>query len=146
MFAIPPELVWHLSSMIRDPASSKTKHRHLVWLSVAAGFLLAVIGLRFMFVPRTAANNFGLAKEITGYPLHEMVGLRDMWLGGLVIVLGAMREWRALTVWFALGALVCFADAGIAAHSSGKAAAVVFHVLSGVFCAGMALAIRVRLR
>lgn len=124
----------------------KRKHRHLMWLSVAAGLLLGVIGLRFMIVPRTAANNFGLAKEIAGFELHHMVGLRDMWLGGLAIVLGVMREWRALVVWFGFGAMVCFADAGIAAHSSGKAVAVGFHVLSGIFCAGLALAIRARLR
>lgn len=132
--------------MSRDPSSLKTKHRHLVWLSVAAGVLLAVIGVRFMVVPRTAANNFGLAKEIMGYELHRMVGLRDIWLGGLAVVLGMMREWRALMAWFALGAIVCFADAGIAAQSSGKAVAIAFHTLSGVFCAGLALAIRARLR
>ncbi len=124
----------------------KYKHRHLIWLSVAAGVLLAVIGVRFMIVPRTAANNFGLAKQIEGYELHYMVGLRDIWLGGLAVVLGVLREWRALMVWFALGALVCFADAAIAAYSSGKAAAVGFHILSGVFCTGLALAIRARLR
>lgn len=132
--------------MSRDPSSTKTKHRHLVWLCVAAGVLLALIGVRFMIVPRTAANNFGLAKQITGYEFHYMVGLRDMWLGGLAIVLGVMREWRALMVWFALGAIVCMSDAGIVALSSGKAVAVGFHVLSGVFCGGMALAIRARLR
>mgnify|MGYP001481686989 CR=1 FL=1 len=125
---------------------AKSKHRHLVWLSVAAGVLLAVIGARFMIVPRTAANNFGLAKEIVGYELHQMVGLRDMWLGGLAVVFALMREWRALMIWFALGALVCWADASIAFYSSGKAVAVAFHALSGVFCAALALAIRARLR
>lgn len=132
--------------MTSDSSSEKSKHRHLVWLTVAAGVLLAVIGTRFMIVPRTAANNFGLAKEIKGYELHQMVGLRDLWLGGLAIVLGVMREWRALMVWFALGAIVCWGDAGIALNSSGKAVAVAFHVLSGVFCAALALAIRARLR
>lgn len=67
--------------MTRETTTVKSKHRHLVWLSMAAGLLLAVIGVRFMIVPRTAANNFGLAKEIVGYELHHMVGLRDLWLG-----------------------------------------------------------------
>lgn len=129
-----------------DTPGKPVKHRHLVWLAIAAGVLLTLIGIRFLIVPRTAANNFGLAREITGYPLHHMVGLRDIWLGALAIALAALREWRALLWWFALGAVVCFADAGIAGASSGKALAVGFHLLSGVFCAVLALAIRARLR
>ncbi len=132
--------------MSSDTPIKPGKHRHLIWLAVAVGVLLTAIGIRFLIVPTTAANNFGLAKEISGYPLHYMVGLRDMWLGGLAIVLAVLREWRALTWWFALGALVCFADGSIAGGSSGKAVAVGFHVLSGVFFAGLALAIRARLR
>lgn len=120
------------------------KHRHLVWLSIAAGLLLAIIGARFMIVPRTAANNFGVAKDFTGYELHHMVGLRDLWLGGLAIALAVWRQWRALMAWFALGALVCFGDAAIAGVSSGKLPQIAFHAGSGLFCAGMALAIRAR--
>ncbi len=131
--------------MDRDSRPRSSKHRHLVWLAVAAGFVLTLIGFRFLIVPRTAANNFGLAKDVTGYALHHMVGLRDIWLGVLAVVLGLLREWRALMWWFALGALVCFADAMIAGTSSGKAVAVAFHVLSGIFCSGVALAIRARL-
>ncbi|MGD9784179.1 MAG: DUF4267 domain-containing protein [Hyphomicrobiaceae bacterium] len=117
------------------------KHRHLVWLSLAVGVLLAVIGIRFMIVPRTAANNFGLARDTTGYELHYMVGLRDMWLGGLAAVLALIREWRALAWWFALGTGVCLADALIAAASSGKAAAIAFHAGSALLCGGMAAAL-----
>ncbi|MCB1504740.1 MAG: DUF4267 domain-containing protein [Hyphomicrobiaceae bacterium] len=117
----------------------RRKHRYLIWLGVAAGTLLAVIGLRFMIVPRTAANNFGLAKELAGYELHLMVGLRDLWLGGLAVVFALLREWRALMWWFALGAIVCFADAAIAAYSSGKIANVLFHLVSGAFCVGLAV-------
>lgn len=120
------------------------KHRHLVWLAIAAGALLAIIGARFMIVPRTAANNFGLAKDIKGNELHHMVGLRDLWLGVLAMALAVWRQWRALMAWFALGALVCFADAAIAGLSSGKLAQIAFHAGSGLFCAGMALAIRAR--
>jgi hypothetical protein len=120
------------------------KHRHLVWLGALAGLLLTAIGVRFMIVPRTAANNFGLAREITGYELHHMVGLRDIWLGLLAVALAALEEWRALALWFAFGALVCFADAVIAGASSGKPLAIAFHAGSGVFCAAMALVLRAR--
>ena len=117
------------------------KHRHLLWLSVGAGLLLAFIGIRFMIVPRSAANTFGLAREIAGYELHHIVGLRDIWLGLLAVALAALREWRALALWFGLGALVCFADASIAAGSSGKMRAIVFHTGAGIVCAWMAIAI-----
>ena len=134
-----------ISETITDPMPETTgKHRHLVWLGVCAGLLLAVIGVRFMLVPRTAANNFGLGKELAGFELHHMVGLRDIWLGLLAVALAALKEWRALALWFAFGALVCFADAVIAGTSSGKPLAIAFHVGSGVFCAAMALALRGR--
>lgn len=125
---------------------NRAKHRHLVWLSVAAGLLLAVIGARFMLVPRSAANTFGLAREVAGYELHAIIGLRDIWLGLLAIVLAVSREWRALGWWFALGAAVCFADAWIVSGSSGKIANVMFHVGSGVFCLGVASALVRRFR
>lgn len=130
-----------------DPTTEPpSKHRHLAWLGVFAGLLLTVIGVRFMIVPRTAANNFGLAREIVGYELHQMIGLRDLWLGLLAVALAWLREWRALALWFALGALVCSADAVIAAGSSGKPLAIAFHVGSGVFCSGLALALAARVR
>lgn len=127
-----------------SPTPNPDKHRHLVWLAFGAGLLLAVIGIRFMLVPRSAANTFGLAKEIEGFELHYLVGLRDIWLGALAMVLALLREWRALAVWFGLGALVCFADAAIAGASSGKIAAVAFHAGSGVVCGWLAVALWTR--
>lgn len=129
---------------MQPTAPDPRKHRHLVWLGLAGGVLLTLIGIRFLIVPRSAANTFGLAKEIVGYELHHMIGLRDMWLGLLAIALALLREWRALMWWFALGALVCFADAGIAATSSGKAANVAFHVVSGILCVAIAAALHAR--
>lgn len=120
------------------------QHRHLVVLSIAAGVLLAIIGIRFLIVPRTAANTFGLAKEIAGYELHHIIGLRDLWLAVLAIALALLHQWRALMWWFGLGALVCLADATIVATSSGKPLNVAFHVGSGIFCAALAAALRRR--
>lgn len=116
-----------------------SKHRHFVWLAIGAGILLTVIGIRFMIVPRSAANTFGLAKEIAGYELHQIIGLRDVWLGLLAVAFAMLRQWRALALWFGLGAFVCFADATIAAGSSGKIAAIAFHAGSGVVCAWLAI-------
>lgn len=119
-------------------APDPRKHRHLVWLGVAAGLLLTVIGIRFLLVPRSAASTFGLAKEIAGFELHYMIGLRDIWLGLLAVALAVLREWRALMLWFALATLVCLGDSVIAASSSGKVANVAFHLVSGVLCAVIA--------
>lgn len=126
-----------------EPEGRQTgrKHRHLVWLAIGAGLLLTVIGVRFMIVPQSAASTFGLAKDFAGYELHHVVGLRDIWLGLLAMAFAALREWRALALWFGFGALVCFSDAAIVWVSSGKLAAVAFHFGSGVFCAWMGLAL-----
>jgi len=132
--------------MLEPTIGRTTKHRHLVWLGVFAGVLLLIIGIRFLIVPRTAANNFGLAREIVGFELHRMVGLRDIWLGGLAILLAWLREWRALAIWLGLGAAVCVADAGIAAQSSGKPLNVAFHLGSAVFCVALAAAVWHRYR
>jgi hypothetical protein len=48
-------------------------------------------------------------------------------------------QWYALALWFGLGVFVCFADAAIAASSSGGTAQVAFHMSSGVLCAGLAV-------
>jgi hypothetical protein len=52
-----------------------------------------------------------------------------------------MRQWRALALWFALGTIVCFADATIAATSTGRLPQVAFHIGCGVACAGLAAAL-----
>ncbi len=116
------------------------KHRHLMWLGVFAGLLLVVIGGRFLIDPRSAQSTFGLAKGGLVHELHAIVGLRDLWLGSIAIILASLKEWRALTVWFGLGAVVCVADSAIVAATTGKLWAIAFHVGSGVFCGWLALA------
>jgi len=55
------------------------------------------------------------------------------------VAFSALREWRALALWFALATVVCFADAAIAATSTGRLPQVAFHVGCGF--ASFALAI-----
>ncbi|PPD01480.1 MAG: hypothetical protein CTY31_01550 [Hyphomicrobium sp.] len=104
-------------------------------VAILAGLLLAVIGVRFLVVPDQAARTFGLAKVIAGSELQFIIGLRDLWLGGLAVAFALLKEWRALALWFGLGTLVCFSDAAIAATSSGRTGPVVFHLVCGVACA-----------
>lgn len=93
---------------------------------------LAVIGLRFLLTPELAARAFGLAGKPNGFQLHAAVALRDLWLGLLALALVWLADWRGLTLWFALGALVCFGDAGIVVGADGRPVAVLFHMASGI--------------
>lgn len=103
-----------------------------------AGLLLFAIGVRFLIVPEDAAHTFGLAKVITGDELSYVIGLRDLWLGALAIAFAILKEWRALSLWFGFGVIVCWSDAAIAALSSGRAGPIAFHIVCGAACAALA--------
>ncbi|MDX2204908.1 MAG: DUF4267 domain-containing protein [Hyphomicrobiaceae bacterium] len=101
------------------------------------GLLLLVIGVRYMLVPEAAALTFGIRRRPQAFELHYVTGLRNMWLGGLAVALAAFREWRALALWFGMAAIVCLADAGIAAGSVGGWPHIAFHAGCGVASAGL---------
>jgi hypothetical protein len=105
------------------------------------GALLAVIGIRYLVVPKSAAFTFGVAEPPLGHELHYIIGLRNVWLGLLACAFAILREWRALALWFGFGSVVCFADAAIAATSSGGLPQVAFHMGSGVMCVVLAFLI-----
>ena len=107
---------------------------------VLAGVLLTVIGVRYFLVPESAARTFGVPGRPAGYKLYAIIALRNVWLGLLAIGFALLRQWRALSLWFAIGTVVCFADAAIAASSTGKLPQIAFHVLYGFGCAGLAAA------
>lgn len=116
-------------------------HRRLLRiLAASTGVILLIIGIRFLLVPHQAARFFGIAPGPGSAELHYVIGVRDIWLAVIVIILATLADWRGLAIWLGLGVLVCVADAAIAAHSSGKALAVAFHLASGVFCGALALA------
>ena len=120
--------------------SSGRYRRALRILAALTGVVLFIIGLRFLLVPHQAARSFGIAPGVSASDLHTIVGLRDIWLAAIVIILAALSDWRGLAIWLGLGVFVCIADAVIAAHSSGKVFAIVFHLASGIFCALLAAA------
>jgi hypothetical protein len=102
------------------------------------GLLLAVIGIRYLTVPQSAARTFGVPGHPAGFELHYIVGLRNLWLGLMAAALALLREWRALTLWFAGAVVVCFADALIAYTSTGAIAQVAFHLSCGIASAVLA--------
>ena len=107
-------------------------------LCLIGGVLLTVIGVRYFVTPEGAARTFGVPGRPGGHELYYIIGLRNVWLGLLAVALAALREWRALALWFGIGAIVCFADAWIAASSTGRLPQVAFHVGCGVACIGLA--------
>lgn len=123
------------------PSTRRLNRLERVALIVAAltGVAMLVIGLRFLLSPRAASHFFGLGRDPAVQGLLSAIGLRDLWVGGLVIAFAWCREWRALALWFGLGALVCFGDGIVVASASGPRSAVAFHVGAGVICVLVAL-------
>ena len=110
------------------------KQRWVLVLCLIGGVLLTAIGIRYFITPEGAARTFGVQGRPEGYELYYIIGLRNVWLGLLAVALAALREWRALALWFGIGTIVCFADASIAASSTGRVPQVAFHAGCGVAC------------
>jgi Domain of unknown function (DUF4267) len=115
--------------------------RYLLGLSFLGGVLLTVIGVRYLVLPEQAARTFGLPAHSAGHALHAIIGVRNVWLGLLAIGFAALHQWRALALWFALGALVCFADATIVAGARGSLPSFAFHVGCGLTCLALLAAL-----
>lgn len=112
--------------------------RWVIILATMVGGLLTVIGIRYFLVPESAARTFGVPGRPAGHELHYIIGLRNVWLGLLAVAFALLREWRALALWFAVGTIVCFADACIAATSTGRLPQVAFHFGCGLAFIGLA--------
>jgi hypothetical protein len=120
--------------MSEQPVSGTRLSRLLAGLGAAAGLVLLVIGIRFLVVPEAANRMFGLGSKPPAVVIDAVIGLRDLWLGGLAVAFAGLREWRALSLWLLMGAGVCLGDALIVANASGPPAALAFHGASGLFC------------
>lgn len=107
---------------------------HVLWLAGLVGVILIVIGIRFLVVPQEAAETFGLGRTAEGPFLHYVVGLRDLWLGGLAVAFALLRDMRALSLWLVTGSLVCFSDAVLVSAHGGPGLAIAFHCSAGVLC------------
>mgnify|MGYP001461107983 CR=1 FL=1 len=117
----------------------KRLDRSVVVIAALGGALLLAIGVRYLLAPEAATLSFGVGKRPQGLELYYIIGVRNIWLGGMAIVLAVWREWRALALWFAIGSIVCFADAGIAASSVGRLTHIAFHAGCGVACSALAV-------
>ncbi|MEO1206181.1 MAG: DUF4267 domain-containing protein [Pseudomonadota bacterium] len=119
--------------------SRDQKPQRVVGLTLIAGAILTIIGIRFWVFPDQATSTFGLDPDNPGLGFERMISLRDIWLGLLAVGFALLREWRALMLWFGLGALVCWADATLVINADGPTAAVAFHAVSGIFCLALAV-------
>jgi hypothetical protein len=115
-----------------------TTQRWVLVFSLIGGVLLTIIGVRYFLTPEGAARTFGVPGRPAGYELYYVIGLRNVWLGLLAVAFALLREWRALALWFAMGAVVCFVDAAIAASSTGRLPQVAFHAGGGLAFIGLA--------
>jgi hypothetical protein len=117
-----------------DMLSEKERRANWIVLTVCllGGALLAFIGVRFFATPHAAARTFGVAAHSTGYELYHIIGLRNLWLGLLVVAFAIQRLWRALALWFAGAVVVCLADASIAAGSMGRSPQLAFHLACAI--------------
>ena len=97
-----------------------------------AGTLVGLIGIHYLLIPESAARTFGLPGRPSGHELHDIIGLRNLWLGALAVGLAALRQWHGLAVWFSIGGFVCFADARLVANAAGELPQVAFHLACGV--------------
>jgi uncharacterized protein DUF4267 len=118
----------------------RPSERWILAVSLLGGLLLTVIGVRYFLVPESAARTFGMPGRPAGYELHYIIALRNVWLGLLAVGFALLRQWSALALWFAIGTIVCFGDAFIAASSTGRWPQVAFHIGCGVACIGLAVA------
>ena len=118
--------------------SAERKQRLIRIICLIGGVMLTFIGIRYFLVPEGAARTFGVPGRPEGHELYYIIGLRNVWLGLLAVAFAALREWRALALWFAFGAIVCFADGSIAASSTGRLPQVAFHIGCGLACIGLA--------
>jgi len=121
-----------------DRQGQSRQERLIIAFCLIGGVLLIAIGVRYFLTPESAARTFGVPGRPQGYELYYIIGLRNVWLGLLAVAFALLREWRALALWFALGAVVCFADASIAASSTGRVPQVAFHFSCGLACIGLA--------
>ena len=103
-------------------------------IGYGAGAVLCIIGLRFLLMPEAALRFFGITRSFDGFAVHAIVGLRDLWLGAIVIATAWRGDIRGLGIWFALGACVCSADGAIVAGDGGPALSIGFHVGCGILC------------
>ncbi len=128
--------------MLGKMPSLTARQRRNLWLAGLIGSVLTLIGIRFLVVPHGASFTFGLGAVPANdtYPLHAVIGFRDIWLGLLAVALAVLREWRALALWLAGATLVCLADAVLVVSYGGPVAAIVFHLLSGLLCIALARA------
>src|SRR5262245_59998822 len=99
-------------------ANQGRAHRAVLTLCMLGGLLLTVIGIRYFLVPQSAARTSGVPARPSGFELHYIIGLRNVWLGLLAVAFAALREWRALALWFSGAVAVCVADGVIVATST----------------------------
>ena len=81
------------------------------WGSIVTGLLLIFIGARFFLVPEAATTAFGINVSTNGnHSFQYIKGIRDIFTGGIILLLLFTKEFRALGFALLLGCIIPTVD------------------------------------
>lgn len=81
------------------------------WGSVVTGILLVFIGARFFLIPESATTAYGINVSTNGdHAFQYIKGIRDIFTGGILLLLLFTKELRALGFALLLGSIIPSAD------------------------------------
>lgn len=107
-------------------------HPLAFWLSFALGLILLLIGLLLLSAPEQGERLFGIAAFSEGgdYRLHLAVGIREAYIGLLIMLLTMFRQFRGLGIILLSALVIPVADFLIATSDGGMATAALTHLSS----------------
>ena len=95
----------------RSEASGLPLHAPSTWLVLALSGVFVLLGLLFVFAPRTGAALFGIAaREAPGLSYVSAIGLRDLAFGAYLAALSRLSTRRAVGTVLGLTVLIPAGD------------------------------------
>jgi len=106
------------------------------YTSILTGLGLLFIGGRFFTLPEPATTAFGIHVPTHGdYSFQYIKGIRDIFTGGIILVLLLEKEYRALGIILLLGCLIPIVDFSIVLwHPDFETARLYPHLSAVVIC------------
>jgi hypothetical protein len=104
----PAEMTFVLTNKVQMKNSAKNIAFRV---SVLTGILLLFIGGRFFLLPKLATTAFGINVGTNGdYSFQYIKGIRDIFTGGIILLLLFTKELRALGFALLLGCIIPTVD------------------------------------
>ena len=111
------------------------------WTSILTGLGLLFIGGRFFAVPEPATTAFGIHVPTNGdYSFQYIKGIRDIFTGGIILLLLLAKEYRALGISLLLGCIIPTVDFSIVlSHPDFETARLYPHLSAVAICVPLGL-------